>query len=316
MFAAGMEGTLMELVEAAETRFRYVVWFDYTRRAINEIQEGTLLAAPNFASNHQTRRYSVLEITTILPTHYALEGGTRGYPGFVIEAARSAAEDWEMQETTSSENTTKIRVEAIPTNLEIVEPLSGNPTIGQESNIAMVGSKVNVLDSQYSNLIANNGIDRQNEKNLTVIGTMTRDDSVEVLLRIEELYRTHFAIFGFTGVGKSNLLSTIVAKVFNDSSEPLKLVFFDLMSEYTGLLLDHLLSDRVKGRILTVGRHTLPEGLFKYINQMPQSPSLDEAAKLLDRYTLLPKALMKDRALVFAGLRDLIDRRAIKFYQD
>ena len=54
MFIAGMEGTLMELMEAPETRFRYVVWFDYTRRAINEIQEGTLLAVPNFAGNGQT----------------------------------------------------------------------------------------------------------------------------------------------------------------------------------------------------------------------------------------------------------------------
>ena len=64
MFVEGMDGTLMELAEAPETRFRYVVWFDYTRRAINEIQEGTLLAAPNFASDNGTKRYSVLEVAT------------------------------------------------------------------------------------------------------------------------------------------------------------------------------------------------------------------------------------------------------------
>jgi hypothetical protein len=238
VFVSDMEGTLMELAEAPETRFRYVVWFDYTRRAINEIQEGTLLAVPNFASDGTTRRYSVLEVATILPTHYALQGGTSGYPGFVVEAARSAAEDWEAQDAASTEDTTKIRVVAIPTNLEIVEPLSGEPRIAPESNIAMVGSKVQILDSTYSNLVANNGIDRDNEQNLTVIGTMARDDDVKILLRIEELYRTHFAIFGFTGVGKSNLLSTIVAKVFTNTTSPVKLVFFDLMSEYTALLVD------------------------------------------------------------------------------
>src|SRR5690242_7614482 len=110
MFTSDMEGTLMEVAPAPETRYRYVVWFDYTRRAINEIQEGTLLAAPNFASDSTTRRYSVLEVATVLPAHYALEGGTNGYPGFVVEAARSAAEDWEAQDTIATEETTKIKI--------------------------------------------------------------------------------------------------------------------------------------------------------------------------------------------------------------
>src|SRR5262249_7667349 len=152
----------------------------------------------------------------------------------------------EAQESESTEDTTKIQAVAIPTGLEIIEPtgfsdLSGASSLGSESNIAMVGSRVKVLDSKWTNLVANNGIDQENEKNLTVIGTRARDSNVEVLLRIEELYRTHFAIFGFTGVGKSNLLSTIVAKVFKDADVPVKLVFFDLMSEYTALLLDQLL---------------------------------------------------------------------------
>lgn len=316
MFVQQLDGTLMEVAEVPDTRYRYVVWFDYTRRAINEIQEGTLLAVPNFASDASTKHYSILEVASLLPTHYALQGGANGYPGFLVEAARSASEDWEAQDSDSTEDTTKIRVLAIPTNLEIVDLLTGDPRIQQESNLAMVGSRVRILDSKYSNLVANNGIDRANEKNLTVIGSLTRDDSVEILLRIEELYRTHFAIFGFTGVGKSNLLSTIVAKVFADASEPLKLVFFDLMSEYTGLLADQLLSDKINGRILTIGRRTLPEGLFKYINGQPGAPSLDDAARQLVRYTLLPKALSKDRKLVAYALRDLIYEKRICFYHE
>jgi hypothetical protein len=145
---------------------------------------------------------------------------------------------------------------------------------------------------------------------------MARDDNVEILLRIEELYRTHFAIFGFTGVGKSNLLSTIVAKVLNDATEPLKLVFFDLMSEYTGLLLDQFLGDRVRGNILVLGRHTLPEGLFQHINKLPGAPKLDDAARQLVRYTLLPKALAGERRRVAFGLRDLVASGHIKYFHD
>lgn len=316
MFVPDMEGTLMELAEAPETRYRYVVWFDYTRRSINEIQDGTLLAAPNFAGDPSTRRYSVLEVATVLPTHYALQGNAGGYPGFVVEAARSAAQDWEIQDTEATEDTTKIRLVAIPTNLEIIEPLAGEPTIGPESNIAMVGARVRILDSDYANRIANHGIDRERETNLTVIGTMARDDQVEILLRIEELYRTHFAIFGFTGVGKSNLLSTLVARVLDDATEPLKLIFFDLMSEYTVLLLDQLLGDRVSGRILTLGRHTLPEGLFKFINGQDGAPTLDEAARQLVRYSLFPKALTRHKRQIAFKLRDLVAHQRILYFQE
>jgi uncharacterized protein len=316
MFIQGMEGTLMELSEAPETRFRYVVWFDYTRRAINEIQEGTLLAVPNFASDGASRRYSVLEVSSILPMHYALQAGASGYPGFVVEAARSASEDWISQDAHATEETTKIRVFAIPTNLELVEPDAGPPSITPESNIAMVGSKVRILNSDYANRVANNGIDRVHEPNLTVIGTMSRDKNVEIVVRIEELYRTHFAIFGFTGVGKSNLLSTIVSKVFDDASIPLKLVFFDLMSEYTVLLLDQLLSDRINARILSIGRNTLPEGTFKYANKMAGAPSLDEAAAQLSRSTLLPKTLLSSSSEIHRSIRELLRYQKVTYFHD
>ena len=315
MFVQNMEGTLMELAEAPDTRFRYVVWFDYTRQAINEMQDGTLLAVPNFASDGEVQHYSILEVSMILPTHYALQGNSGGYPGFEVEAARSAAEDWISQDATSTEETTKIRVVAIPTNLEIVEPLDGDANIETEGNIGMVGSKVRILDTEYSNLIANNGIDRDHEPNLTTIGTMARDDEVEILLRIEELYRTHFAIFGFTGVGKSNLLSTIVSKVLSDCTEPLKLVFFDLMSEYTVLLMDQLLEKGINSNILTLGRNTLPEGLFRHINQLRDAPSLEVAARQLERYTLLPKALNSYRPLIGRGLNTLIENEIIRYFQ-
>jgi len=318
MFVPDMEGTLMELGDAPETRFRYVVWFDYTRHAINGIQEGTLLAAPNFASDAAIRRYSVLEVTLVLPVHYALQGGTGGYPGFVVEAARSASADWEDQENESTEDTTKIRVVAIPTGLELLVPETSaeEPVLEAESNMAMVGTRVHILDSATTNRVANRGIDRQTETNLTVIGTMRRDDSVDILLRIEDLYRTHFAIFGFTGVGKSNLLSTVVAKVLADAQDRLKLVFFDLMSEYTVLLLDQLLREDLRAGILTLGRYTLPENVFRYIDELTGRPPLDDAARELAGYTLLPKALVRHRALIARGLRSLLDQRRLRFFAE
>ena len=314
-----LEGTLMSMEESPDTRFRYTIWFDYTRETINEIQEGTMLAVANFGSDTKFRRWSILEITSVLPSHFALQSGNSGYPGFVVEAARSAAEDWESQDREATEETTKIEAAAIPTLLEIVEAESYGDTsfdIGPETNMAMVGSRVRVLNSETTNRIANNDIDKENEKNIAEIGTLARDADVEILMRIDDLLRTHFAIFGFTGVGKSNLLSTIVAKIFASTQEPIKLVFFDLMSEYTGLLVDQLLSDEVDGRLLTIGRKTLPEGTFRYINGLRGAPQDTEATTQFLQYTLLPKALQGKRSKMRQAFLDFIKSKKVRYFNE
>lgn len=315
-----LEGTLMSMQESPDTRFRYTIWFDYTRETINTIQEGTMLAVANFGSDSECRRWSILEITSVMPSHFALQSGNSGYPGFVVEAARSAAQDWESQEKEATEETTKIEATAIPTLLEVVEPepYGGDTSfnIEPETNMAMVGSKVRVLDSETTNRIANNGIDKNNEENIAVIGTLVRDPDVKILMRIDELLRTHFAIFGFTGVGKSNLLSMTVSKIFESAQEPVKLVFFDLMSEYTGLLIDQLLSGNVDGHLLTIGRNTLPEGTFKYINRLSGAPTDKEATKQLLRYTLLPKALQRWRKNMAWALLDFIKSAKVRYFNE
>lgn len=317
MFAR-LEGTLMSMEASADTGFRYTIWFDYTREAINEIQEGTMLAVANFGSSTMTRRWSVLEVTDVMPSHFALQSGNSGYPGFVVEAARSAAQDWESQDKESTEETTKIEATAIPISLEIVESESYSDApcaIGNETNMAMLGSRVRALDSEMTKRVANNGIDEK-EKNLTVIGKLANNSNVDILVRIDDLLRTHFAIFGFTGVGKSNLLSTAVARIFNASQEPVKLVFFDLMSEYTGLLIDQLLSTSVHGNLLTIGMNTLPEGTFRHINGLPGKPSEDEAINQFLRYTLLPKALQSNRDKMGAAFRELLRGKKLRYFNE
>ena len=314
-----LEGTLMSMQESPDTRFRYTIWFDYTRESINKIQEGTMLAVANFGSDSNARRWSILEITSVMPSHFALQSGNLGYPGFVVESARSAAQDWESQDKEATEETTKIEATAIPTFLEIVESESyddTSPSIESETNMAMVGSKVRVLDSETTNMIANNGIDKENEENIAEIGTLSRDLNVKILMRIDELLRTHFAIFGFTGVGKSNLLSTTVAKIFESTQEPVKLVFFDLMGEYTGLLIDQLLSDNVDGHLLTIGRNTLPEGTFKFINNLNDAPEDTEATKQLLRYTLFPKALLGSRKKMAWAFLDFIRSEKLHYFNE
>lgn len=304
-----MIGTLMRLDEDPQSRFSFEIWFSYTKKGMNEIREGTLVAVPNFATNDKVTRQSVLEITSILPMHYALGTDTGGYPGFIVEAAQNAALDWESQDNESTEDTTKIKVAAIPTNLEIVEQFGKDPRIGIESNIPMVGSQVRLLDMETTEIIANYGINKEIE-NITPLGTMIRDHRVNVLVRIEDLLKTHFGIFGFTGQGKSNLVSTLISKVLTDSRESVKIVLFDLMGEYTALLLDQLLRDDIDTHIVCLGERSLPGPVFSYINRESKAGelALRMSAGALLRFTLLPKALLPATKKIELTLRELLQK--------
>lgn len=312
-FVPNMTGTLISLEEDENSRFRYEIWFDYTRQAMNLIREGAMLAVPNFASNNKAQHLSILEVVTILPMHYALGNDTRGYPGFIVEAAKSVVNDWEEQEDESTEDTTKIRCVAIPTNLEVVQipRAQGSPGLQEESNLPMIGGNTRLLDTKFTEYVANYGIEAN--ENTLVGGTLIRDPRVSVFLRIEDFLRTHFGIFGFTGAGKSNLISTLLSRVLRESKEPLKIVFFDLMGEYTALLIDELLRDDIDAYVVCLGENTLPHPVFRYINK-ENGADLDKAVTSLRRYTLLPKALTRHILKVEQALRQLLLKGCIKVF--
>lgn len=311
IWVPGRAGRLMSMREDELSRYQFEIWFEYTRRAINEIREGAMLTVRNFSSDAQIARYSVLEVTGLKPIHYALGEEPRGFPGFVMEAARSASQDWIEQESDSCEDTTVIRCTAIPTNLEIVEYPDGRMELQNESNIPMIGEEARLLSTEVTEQVVNRELDPEHEE-LMLVGTLTRDDNVRVYLRLEEFVKVHFGIFGFTGAGKSNLLSTLISKILS-SSEPVKAVLFDLMGEYTGLLIDQLLQVE-QACLVCLGKNTLPEPVFRYISGDKGRPSLAEAAHLFARYALLPKALKRYQKQMEAALAALMDAGKVKVF--
>jgi len=67
-FKEGIIGRLMWAEPDQNTRFKYNIWFDYTRKLINEIQDGDLVAVPNFTSDEKIR-WSVLQLLNVIPRH-------------------------------------------------------------------------------------------------------------------------------------------------------------------------------------------------------------------------------------------------------
>lgn len=316
MFQTGMKGTLMRIEEAAETRYKYEIWFDYTRQAMTTISEGAMVAVPNFASTRDERHYSILEIASLLPVHYALGNDISGYPGFVLEAAKSAGQDWVSQEKEATDETTKIKCIAIPTNIEWVERRGATEIsrkdFQQESNIPMVGHDALPLDSDATRIVANLNIDEKEERVIN-IGTLVRDEDVPALLKAEELLRLHYGIFGFTGAGKSNLMSTLVANVLGVEGFPCKVVVFDLLGEFSTLLIDQLCSMQVAA-ILNVGPQTVPQAVIDYyLDKDRPAPKLQAAAKAYATTSVSPRPLLSLGKEREAAFKTLIERRKTRF---
>lgn len=231
-----------------------------------------------------------------------------------MEAAKNAAQDWTGQDDDPTEDTTTIQCTAIPTNLELVEE-DGKYTFRTEENIPMVGSTVNILGTEPTRQVVNRDIDLEVEKDeLFVGGTLTRDANVDVYVRTEDLIQVHFGVFGFTGAGKSNLLSTYISELLT-GKVPVKVVLFDLMGEYTGLLIDKLNSDKLStAYVVALGERTLPGPVVDYLNQVQNAPNVTKAAESLNRITLLPKRLQKEKLYLQIALAKLLEQGRVKIF--
>src|SRR5205807_2090818 len=256
-------------------------------------KEGTLLAVRNFATNQDETHFSILQVASVRPVHYALGESPTGYPGFVMEAARNIATDWSSQEERSEEDTTIIRCVALPTGMELVESRAGR-SLNEDQAIPMIGSDARVLTTDATLEIINREISPTADF-VFQAGRWLVDQGVPIYARSEDFIRLHFGVFGFTGAGKSNLLSTYLAALFGSSRErqhPVKVVVFDLMSEYTVLLLDELLSSQ-NACILATHEHAFPGPVVDFL-----SGSAVQERNALDCFltsTLYPRPLERIR---------------------
>ncbi len=307
-------GILMKLAENEHSRYEFEVWFEYTRLAMNDIKEGTMLAVPNYATTWDETHYSIIEVTSLKPIHYAIGENPTGFPGFLMEAAKNAAQDWTGQDDEPTEDTTTIQCTAIPTNLELLECKNAR-TFQAEENIPMVGTMVRILDTEPTQQVVNRSIDTQTEKDYIFGGgTFIRDEKVTVFIRVEEFLRLHFGIFGFTGVGKSNLLSTYIAQLLQ-SKIPVKIVLFDLMGEYMGLLVDLLNKYPLeRAQVIALGERTLPGPVVSYLKNERNAPTSEQASEYLNRITLLPSDLQKQKLKMQYALEKLLQERKIKIF--
>ncbi len=308
MFEDGISGTLMDMRKSSQTSMGFTIWFPFVRSHMNAIREGSLVAVRNFSSNKDVDHYSVMRITSVMPTHYAMMASMDGYPGFVEEAAMSASKDWNQNKPV--EDTTKIVCDAVPSRFEVTRPRSMDgrePEMAPETNIPMPGERARLLNSEWTRRIINH--DLQGQDGTVVLGTLANMKDVEILALWDSMIRTHFGVFAYTNAGKSNLLSTVTSKIF-ESRGSVKAVIYDLMGEY-GILLADVLYGSDDAYIVFLSYDAVPSSVHRFWGDASAS-NADTAAMDIVKTTVLPKMLAGKREMFHKPVKSMLMGGKIK----
>lgn len=238
--------------------------------------------------------YSIYEVVGINPVHYQMSGLTSDIPLQIREEFLArVGESWGSDETW-------IDITAVQTDYSLVVK-NGKVTFERRKLIPLVGSDAHLLSTETVKelLCIEGGLE---------VGTMM---GFEIPLTVDpdDLIRYHVGVFGFTGVGKSNITANLLRKLML-KDPALKVVILDVSGEYTIHLLDFLgkahfyTTERFEDMNGLVLSQVIPETLEKRVN-IDLRPIFE---RMIDegRFGLIELSEIKGR-ITLQNLYDLLD---------
>ncbi len=108
------------------------------------------------------------------------------------------------------------------------------------------------------------------------------EEKIPIYLDFEAMVRYHFGIFAFTGAGKSNLLSNILRRLLIHQPE-VKVIVFDISSEYPFLLMDLFADDKIPSKIILENPVTNAEQFYASVVKPREYEEDDRVRKVFAR---------------------------------
>ena len=187
------------------------------------------LQEPQFvAVEKKGNQYLIYEIASIKPLHYQMVGMDERIPRDIRwEMMESVYESWK------ESNETWINVWAVPTKYRMTV-YDDNIEFVKDNSIPLPGSRVFLLsrESVERFLSMDDGV---------AIGKLLGFE-LDLKVNLNSMVKYHMGAFGFTGSGKSNLLSYLIRKSL-EADKDLKAIVFDIAGEYGIHLLDELINE-------------------------------------------------------------------------
>jgi len=291
----GAKTALIKFKPDDQGRYQFQLSCQYTRNGLDAFQVGDLIAVENYTPPHNGGvTYSILSLTEVYPSHFATQG-TDAYPGHVFESMKSIKEDWEKQDDKILYPTTTINAFAISTGWQFYYNSRNTtelPPLDVEKNLPMVGAEIRPISRDMVDKIINQGMENCSESPFN----HSKFEDINVKLDEEVLLTTHFGVFGFTGVGKSNLVSSLVTSLSaTDARKKSNVIIIDPNDEYLGLLIDHYESEDIPILYIHVGPDSLPDPIISVLGNNAEPPS--DVVELLFKQMKLPSKLKNDKDL-------------------
>jgi hypothetical protein len=239
------------------------VWFPYSIETVKLLRVGLNIAVRNTASVHlndvsgltEDQHFTLLRIDSVTTRHFHVDRirqDRSDVPISIESLLDEKQKEWRRTLVDPEENNLRIVIEASETGQELFLPMSASEVRGfaqkiqPQAGAIMLGEIAYLMTQPIVERMVNRGMKTPAEDNSVIVAgahTLYRNPPLDVYVDTDALFRRHFGIFGFTGAGKSNLLSTFVSnsmgagKDIHAEGEP-NILLFDVNNEYFGLLID------------------------------------------------------------------------------
>jgi len=241
------------------------VWFPYSVEVVKLLREGLVVGVRNTSSVHlhqisqdeEDQYFSLLRIEAVEARHFVIDKVRQDrsdVPVSIEGLLEKNQKEWRRKSSDPEENNLRIVASVSSIGQEIHLPLAARAMVGfdmrvrAETGTPMLGEVVYLMSRQIVQMVVNRRMGLPSDDNAVMVAgahTLYRVPPLEVLIDTEPMYRRHFGIFGFTGAGKSNLLSTLVSKSLTTGKDEeregdVNVVLFDVNNEFFSLLIDSL----------------------------------------------------------------------------
>ncbi len=242
------------------SRYECRIKVEYQKDIMGLIEEGMLVAVRNFRSTQTQQRYSLLVISRVWPEHYGLKGlSEHSYYPMQFEIIQQSVNDWE----TSDKSTMMVQISALPINYDLITDGESEPKYEKGFSYPVIGAEARILSKDMIGHMYNQRIlaklgygdetttsDAHRDPRIGTIQMFeSTEEEIPIYVDFESMVRYHFGIFAFTGAGKSNLLSNVLRRILVHVPE-IKIVVFDISSEYPFLLMDLLADQKLPSKII------------------------------------------------------------------
>jgi len=254
------------------SRYDCRIKVEYNKDIMGLIEEGMLVAVRNFKSSQRQKRHSLMVVSRVWPEHYGLKGlSESSYYPMQFEIIQQSVKDWD----TSDKSTMMVQISAIPINYDLIIDGDAEPKYERGFSYPVIAAEAQILNRDMighmynQRILAKLGYDAKattsDAHKDPRIGTIQMFESMEekipIYVDFESMVRYHFGIFAFTGAGKSNLLSNILRRILIHQSD-VKVVVFDISSEYPFLLMDLFADESLPSRIVLENPVTTADQLY------------------------------------------------------